>query len=236
MGEPLTALVFYAVAPLGIAGGNDDFDGHDPENSKVVKGGEVRPDSGAENSGGRSAIDDYDSVQAMSLASISLHKARHLLSHVLVVAGSRRWPQTTLGDSGETETGFYADFGLSVALDESELATLNDEMARVLRDFKSFRDLQLTPEQALKVFGNHPWKLHQVAAIAEVEARIGCFELDGVIDVCDCALKSPGELHAVHPEKFLLTGSHPVVWSHRGKESLFVRITGELLPAPAPCA
>ena len=41
----------------------------------------------------------------MADAFVELHKAKHLLSHVLVVAGARRWPAAALGESGETSTG-----------------------------------------------------------------------------------------------------------------------------------
>lgn len=180
-------------------------------------------------------LDAFAKVEAMTPSSVAFHKTRHLLSHVLVAAGLRRWPQATLGDSGETPSGFYADFGLQEALADSDLAALSDEMARVMLDAGSFRDLRLTLAQALKVFERQPWKLHQVTAIAELDDSIRCYELDGVVDVCDCALKTPRELRNLHPEKFLLTGAHPVVWSHRGREILFVRVNGELFPKPLPC-
>jgi len=166
---------------------------------------------------------------------ITAHKTKHLLSHVLVAAGARRWPQAALGESGETATGFYADFGLADAPGDAELSTLTDDMARLLRDFRSFRDLQLTPAEALNRFSGQPWKTYQVQAVVELEARVRCYELDGFVDLCDCGIKDPRELRAVHPEKFLLTGTRRVVWSHRGRDSWFMRVTGEVFPAPPPC-
>ncbi len=171
----------------------------------------------------------------MTDSTIALHKAKHLLSHVLVAAGAKRWPAVALGESGETKTGFYADFGIPEALSEEALQELGDEMARILLDSQDFRDFSLNPEQARQVFAGQPWKTFQVEALAEFRPEIRCYELDGVIDVCDCAIKSPEELRAIHPEKFLLTGSHPAIWSNRGKDEFFVRIRGELFPAPVPC-
>jgi threonyl-tRNA synthetase len=171
----------------------------------------------------------------MTDAAITAHKTKHLLSHVLVAAAVQRWPEATLGESGETDTGFYADFGLDNLPDENALASLTDAMARLLRDFKTFRDLRLTPAAALLRFHGQPWKTHQIQMIAELDSRVRCYELDGFIDLCDCGIKDPRELRAVHPEKFLLTGAHSVVWSHRGRDQRFTRITGELFPAPPPC-
>jgi threonyl-tRNA synthetase len=168
-------------------------------------------------------------------AFLSQHKAKHLLAHVLVVAGARRWPQALLGESGETATGFYADFGLTEVPDEIERGLLAEEMARVLGNVRVFRDVQLTPREAREHFAGQPWKQQQVAVLAELGGRIGCYELDGFLDVCDCAIKSPRELRAVHPEKFLLTGAEPVAWRDRTTVRRLVRITGEIFPAPPPC-
>jgi len=164
------------------------------------------------------------------------HKSKHLLSHVLATAGARRWPEAARGDSGETKTGFYADFGLSAPPEAEELAGLTDDMARLLHDFGRFHELQLTPDQALAALGGHRWKRHQIESISETENHVRCYELDGHLDVCDCALKDPAELRAVHPEKFLLTGAHPVIWTHRGRDEFFIRISGELFPAVVPCS
>ena len=167
---------------------------------------------------------------------IATHKAKHLLSHVLVAAGAKLWPGVSLGESGETKTGFYADFAMPQALGETELEQLTDEMARILLDSQNFRDVTLSVDEAREVFEHHAWKSRLVEAIAETEAEVRCSDLDGVLDVCDCAIKDADELRQLHPEKFELTGSHPVVWSHRGKEEMFVRVQGQLFPAPEPCA
>ena len=171
----------------------------------------------------------------MDQAFLTAHKTKHLLSHVLVVAGARRWPQALLGESGETATGFYADFGLIEPPDEIGRGLLADEMARVLSGFRVFRDVRLTPREARERFAGQPWKQKQVAVLAELGERIGCYELDGFLDICDCAIKSPQELRAVHPEKFLLTGATHVLWRDRTATRRLVRISGEIFPAPSPC-
>ncbi len=166
---------------------------------------------------------------------VAQHKAKHLLAHVLVEAGARRWPDAPRGDSRETPTGFYADFGLAGAPTEDDLLALTDDMCRRLRTVKAFDEIELTRAESLERFGGHAWKLRQVEAITETDAHVRCYILDGFLDVCDCAIKHPRELQALHPEKFLLTGAHPVVWSHRGRDELFIRIRGEIFPTPEPC-
>lgn len=64
------------------------------------------------------------------------------------------------------------------------------------------------------------------------------YELNGFVDICDCALKDLAYLAQVHPEKFLLTRAETIPWSRprRGRDQWFVRVHGELFPAPPPCA
>jgi threonyl-tRNA synthetase len=166
---------------------------------------------------------------------LAAHKSKHLLSHVLVAAGARRWPQVARGESGETATGFYADFAVDEALGDADLASLGDDMARLLGEFKSFRGIRTSTEKARRIFAGQPWKQHVVSVLAEGAPSVGLFELEGVIDLCDCELKQAHELRAIHPEKFVLTGSAPVAWVYRGRTTWFTRIYGELFPVPPPC-
>jgi threonyl-tRNA synthetase len=166
---------------------------------------------------------------------ITAHKAKHLLSHVLVVAGARHWPGVMLGESGETATGFYADFGLTAPPAEVELGALNDTMVRVLGRFQVFRDVQLSPAEAVRRFTGQPWKQREAAVMSELEGRVACYELDGFFDLCGCVLKDPVELRAVHPEKFWLTRAVEVTWRDRTRLHRMQRITGDLFPAAAPC-
>jgi len=167
--------------------------------------------------------------------SLAQHKAKHLLSHVLVAAGARRWPEVVLGESGETPTGFYADFGLARPPSDEELAAVTDEMARLLANGQCVRSLTLAPPAARTLFARQPWKAQQVEVSAECQEAVNCFEMDGFYDLCDCILTQPRELLAVHPETFTLTHVSLVAWVHRGKEHWFHRVFGELFPAPVPC-
>ena len=167
---------------------------------------------------------------------LAQHKAKHLLTHVLAAAGARRWPEVIVGESGETPTGFYADFGLANPPSDEELAELTDEMARLLVDGQRGRSLTLSPPWARTLFARQPWKVQQVEVMAENRAALPCFELNGFYDLCGCVLVQPHELRAVHPETFTLTQVSLVAWVHRGKEQWFHRVFGELFPVPVPCS
>jgi threonyl-tRNA synthetase len=171
----------------------------------------------------------------MSADFIAQHKAKHLLAHVLAAAGARTWPGMARGASGETATGFYADFALAQVPPAHALEKLTDTMTAILRDFREFTAVTLPAAEAAELFGKDSWKRQLVDAIIENDSHVQCVQLDGFLDICDCALKTPAELRAVHPEKFLLTSAHRTRWKYREREEFFIRITGELFPAVAPC-
>ena len=171
----------------------------------------------------------------MSAELAELHRRKHLLAHVLVAAGARVWPGAVLGRSGETASGFFADFGIPTDPDLDDLEKLTNQMARLISEATAFREERWSASAAREKFTGQPWKLHQISVITEVEPEIRCSNLEGVLDVCDCALKKTHSLRELHPEKFLLTDFEPVTWEHRGKTHRFTRVSGELFPAAAPC-
>jgi len=163
------------------------------------------------------------------------HRRKHLLAHVLVAAGAQRWPGVILGRSGETAAGFFADFGIPTEPRRDELEQLTDQMARLISDGKTFHEERLSPSDALEKFSGQPWKRHQISILAESGREIRCSHLEGIADLCDCALKDPRALRLLHPEKFLLTDIEPVNWEYRGQVHRFTRVSGDLFPAVAPC-
>lgn len=171
----------------------------------------------------------------MSAEFADLHRRKHLLAHLLVAAGARVWPGVVFGRSGETASGFFADFGVPTAPNTEDLEKLTDEMARLIREAKTFGEERLTAAVALEKFPDQPWKQHQIAVLAESDRQIRLSNLDGVMDVCDCALKDASALQRLHPEKFLLTDFEPVRWEFRGRTHRFTRVSGELFPAVTPC-
>lgn len=171
----------------------------------------------------------------MSDPTVAHHKAKHLLSHVLAAAGAKRWPGVMIGESGETPTGFYADFGHDAALAESELAELSEAMARLLNQPGRFHPVRWTPPEATRVFRNQPWQQVHARVLAEQDFPLDGYDLDGFVDLCSCRLKDRRELAAVHPERFVLTGAMPVLWQDRSVERWFIRVVGELFPTPPAC-
>ncbi len=172
----------------------------------------------------------------MDEAFVAAHKTRHLLAHVLVAAGARRWPGVALGDSGETRSGFFADFGLAAAPSDDELAALGEDMREILGGFQVFRHREFSTAEAHALVAAHPWKRHVLEVLAEGESRHRFYQLDELLDLCDCALKEPRELRSLAGRPFTLVGAVPSAWAHRGAITWFTRVRGEVFSPAAACS
>lgn len=166
---------------------------------------------------------------------IQLHKTKHLLTHVLTAAVRRRWATVGTGDSGETREGFFVDLLVGEEVDvESELPALETDMRRILAATERFAAQEITPAAARALFSGNPIKHALLETIDEWDQPVRVFDLDGVIDVCDCALKDVRELRAIEPACFDLLGALRLPWRERARSLWVTRITG-LVEGAATC-
>ncbi len=165
---------------------------------------------------------------------IQLHKSKHLLSHVLTAAVRRRWPLVGTGNSGETREGFFVDLLVGDEVDvETHFMELEGEMRRVLTDVEHFSALELAPHAARDLFVGNPIKQSWLEAVAERGETAWLYDLDGVVDVCDCALKHPRELRAIDPGVFELAGAIRLPWQQHARILWVTRITGAVAGSTA---
>lgn len=163
----------------------------------------------------------------MPFDAIQLHKSKHLLTHVLTAAVRRRWPLVGTGDSGETREGFFVDLLVGDEVDlDAQLAAIEGDMRRVLMETKRFAARELTPAAARELFAGNPIKQAWIEAIVESDRPARMFDLDGVVDVCDCALKDPLELRAIDPAGFALVRTIRLPWREHARTLWITRVAG----------
>lgn len=163
----------------------------------------------------------------MPFDSIQLHKTKHVLTHVLTAAVRRRWPVVGTGDSGETREGFYVDLLLGDEVDvDAQLGDIAGDMRRVLAASTRFTALELSHAAARELFAGNPIKQAWIEAIAESDQPARLFDLDGVIDVCNCALKDPLELRAIDPAGFDLVRAVRLPWREHARTLWITRVSG----------
>jgi threonyl-tRNA synthetase len=165
---------------------------------------------------------------------VQLHKAKHLLTHVLTAAVRRRWPLVGTGNSGETREGFFVDLLVDEGADvDSHLATIESDMRRVLLQSTQFSAVELAPEAARELFPENPIKHALLGVFAEWDRPAQLYDLDGVIDVCDCVLKDPAELRAISPWSFMLSRMVRLPWREHARTLWVTRISGVVMGAEA---
>ena len=102
------------------------------------------------------ALHDGDELAIVTLKAddpASLEIQRHTASHVLAQAVTRLWPGTKYSIGPAIENGFYYDFQFAAPIAESDLARIEEEMAKVVAEDLATTRYELPVDEALAVFG-----------------------------------------------------------------------------------
>ena len=160
---------------------------------------------------------------------IQLHKTKHLLTHVLTAAVRQRWPLVGTGDSGETREGFFVDLLVGDDVDvQAHFAEVEADMRRMVVGARRFSPLELEPAAARELFPGNPIKHTLLGVFAEHDQPARLYDLEGVVDVCDCTLKDPRVLRAIDPNGFALAGAIALPWREHARTLWVTRVTGNV--------
>lgn len=155
------------------------------------------------------------------------HVFRHSSAHLLAQAVKRLWPEAKLGTGPALEDGFYYDIWLPKPLNEEDLAAVEAEMARIVREDLPIERMELGREEAERIFSDRgeTFKLEIVERIP-ADTPISAYRQGEFIDLCSGPhLPSTGRIRA-----FKLTNVSGAYW--RGDESnpMMTRIYGTSFP------
>ena len=81
----------------------------------------------------------------------SIAIARHSLSHILAKAVMELFPGTKLAIGPAIDNGFYYDFDVEKPFSEEDLAKLEDEMKKIIKDDYTLERFELPREEAIKL-------------------------------------------------------------------------------------
>jgi threonyl-tRNA synthetase len=94
---------------------------------------------------------------------------RHTTAHVMAQAVKRLYPDVALAIGPAIEKGFYYDFDFSESLGPEELAAVEEEMAKIIKeDYPLLRD-ELSRADAIKMFSDsgEPYKVELIEDLPE---------------------------------------------------------------------
>ena len=95
-----------------------------------------------------------------------LRTLRHTASHVMAQAVKRLFPAAKLAIGPAIDDGFYYDFDVEQPFSEEDLAAIEAEMKKIVKDNLKLEAFELTPEEAIK-FYEEKGEVYKVELIQE---------------------------------------------------------------------
>jgi len=112
-----------------------------------------------------------------------LRVLRHTAAHVFAQALQRLKPDANLAIGPPTDDGFYYDVA-GVVLEESDLETIEAEMARIIESDYSLERVERPREEALEIYADNPFKRDILETEAAGEDPVSFYQQDGWQDLC----------------------------------------------------
>ena len=112
---------------------------------------------------------------------------RHSAAHVLAQAVTDLYSEAKYGIGPPTEDGFYYDFDVPEPFTPEDLERIEARMRQIVAEAQPFRRLQLSRDDALRVFADQPYKREIIEATDESQGAgptISVYANDGFVDLC----------------------------------------------------
>ena len=152
---------------------------------------------------------------------------RHTASHIMAQAVKRLYPQAKLAIGPAVDDGFYYDFDIEDKFTPEDLAKIETEMKKIVREDIKIERFLMTREEAVKYFEEkgEPYKAELVADIPEGE-NISFYTQGDFTDLCAGAhLMSTGAVKA-----FKLTSATGAYWRGDSDKKMLCRVYGTAFP------
>jgi len=155
----------------------------------------------------------------------NLYKIRHSLSHILAMAVLKKFPKAKLGIGPVIETGFYYDFLLPGKITDSDLATLEDEMKKIIKQDIKFSGEEVSRADALKRIkeNQQPFKEELINDLGADE-KITFYTCGDFVDLC--AGGHVDKTSQIDARAFKLSHVAGAYWRGDEKREMLTRIYG----------
>ena len=145
------------------------------------------------------------------------------MSHVMAEAVLEMFPDAQIAIGPSIENGFYYDFALPRQLTEADLDEITERMKKIIRSDKEFKRIEVSREEAKKMFADQKFKLELIDAIPEGET-VTVYNQGGFTDLCRGPhVSSTKELN---PDAFKLLSIAGAYWRGSEKNEMLTRIYG----------
>ena len=148
---------------------------------------------------------------------------RHTASHILAQAVKRLYPETKLAIGPWIKDGFYYDFDREKPFTEEDLAKLEAEMKKIVKENIKLQRYTLPREEAIKFMEEQgePYKVELIRDLPE-DAEISFFKQGDFTDLC----AGPHLTYTSAVKAFKLTSVTGAYWRGNEKNKMLCRIYG----------
>ena len=151
------------------------------------------------------------------------HTLRHTASHILAQAVKRLWPEAKLAIGPAIDKGFYYDIDMEHTLTPEDLAKIEKEMSRIVKENLPITKSVMSRQEAIEFFKskNEDYKVELIEDLPE-DAVISCYTQGDFTDLCAGPhVASTGKVKA-----FKLQSIAGAYWRGDEKNKMLQRIYG----------
>jgi threonyl-tRNA synthetase len=156
---------------------------------------------------------------------VQLNNLRHSCAHLLAAAVMNLWPQTKRTIGPAIENGFYYDFDFAaVKISEEDFPKIEQEMRRLVKNWKSFEKTELDAEEAKAQYPGNEFKHELIDEFTENgKKKVSFYQSGEYTDLCKGG-------HCEHPNNelkhFKLLSVAGAYWRGSEKNKMLTRIYG----------
>ena len=148
---------------------------------------------------------------------------RHTASHILAQAVKRLFPETKLAIGPSIKDGFYYDFDKEGGFSNEDIAALEAEMKKIVKENLKLERFTLPRAEAIKLMQekNEPYKVELIEDLPEDE-ELSFFKQGDYVDLC----AGPHVTYTSAVKAFKLTSVAGAYWRGSEKNKMLTRIYG----------
>ena len=146
---------------------------------------------------------------------------RHTASHILAQAVKKVRPEAKLAIGPAIENGFYYDFDVEEPFKPEDLAAIEKEMARIVKQNLKLERFTLSRAEAKELMKDEPYKLELIDDLPE-DAELSFYKQGDFTDLC----AGPHAASTGKVKAFKLTSIAGAYWRGSEKNKMLQRIYG----------
>ena len=177
----------------------------------------------------RTVISDDASLEILTFDNEEGKRAfNHTASHIMAQAVKRLYPNVKLTIGPAIEDGFYYDFDTETPFGPEDLAKIEAEMKKIVKEGFALEKFELAPDEAIKLMQekDEPYKVELINEHAGKGEHISFYKQGEFTELC-----AGPHLMDVKPVKaFKLTNCTGAYWRGDAKNKMLCRVYGTAFP------